>query len=103
MAEVITPFVGGGQANATAITDTLTMIAPAANRDDSVLLPPALAGADHTVWVTGSKNIALWPSAGDQVGHVAVNGYKELAPNSLARFVCFQDGAWVMGIWQVIF
>lgn len=60
----ITANAGGGQANATQITNAITLIAVCATAGDSVVLPPATGG--QLLWITngGAASAQIFTAAG---------------------------------------
>ncbi len=103
MTQFITANPGGGQTNATPITEVVAVVNVSAHVNDSVLLPPAIAEADILVYQAAANAVAVFPSPGDTIAHgfpAGPNGPKSIGSGVLLRCLCFVAGTWNLFMWQ---
>jgi len=90
----ITARAGGGQANATQMTRAINRVTTVATAGDSVKLPAAKAGASVAVINSTTTSMNVFPSTGDAINDIAVNGSYAMAANKQALFLCAVNGTW---------
>lgn len=94
VANAITAYAGGGQANATALTASFNRVTTVASVGDSVKLPAATLGAQVTVFNKGSNSMDVFPATGDKVNALSTNAGYGLATAHGAIFTCMVTGTW---------
>ncbi len=90
----ITARAGGGQALATALTTRFNRVTTVATAADSVLLPPALAGANIVVYNNAANALAVFPQTGANINALAANASYSLATVKSCMFFCVVAGTW---------
>lgn len=91
----ITANPGGGQANAVQLVGTFNRVGIVATAGDSVKLPVAKEGTWLFVFNKAAANsLNVFPSTGDRVNAVAIDGAYALAVTKGAMFVCVTQGTW---------
>lgn len=90
----ITAFAGGGKANATQLTADINKVTTVATAADSVLLPPALAGATVFVKNGGANSAQVFGQGTDTINGVATGTGVALAAGKSGIYVCVVDGDW---------
>ncbi len=103
MPQFITANPGGGQANATPITDTEAVVNVVAHANDSVLLPLAELDADILLYAAAPNAFAVFPSPGDTIVRSfppGPNSPKSVGSGTLVRCRCFTAGVWNFFMWQ---
>lgn len=88
----ITAFATGGVTNAVLLTTVINRVTTVANANDSVRLPPALAGASCYVDNDGSNTLAVYPSGTDTVED-STSAISLIAGED-TTFVCPVAGKW---------
>lgn len=88
----ITAHAGGGQANAFQLFTVISRVTTVANANDSVKLPPAIAGSSAYIDNDGANNLSVYPSGTDQVEDSTSS--VSLSPGQDASFVCPVAGKW---------
>ena len=84
-------FAGGGQANATILSQMTNRVSNVASVNDSVKLPVSASGMNLTVINTGANTMAVFPSGSD-----VVNGSASVTQiaNSVVSYTCAIAGQW---------
>jgi hypothetical protein len=91
----ITAKAGGGQATAVLMTAAMNRITIVATGNDSVKLPPSVAGLDVVIINAAASNAAnVYPATGDQINVLGVNAAFSVAANKVATFYCCTAGQW---------
>jgi hypothetical protein len=93
-ADGLTANAGGGQANATSITTTISRITNVANIGDSIKLPPAVPGLDLIVMNHGAKSIQVFGSGNDTVDDVSSTFGVPQMIGSVTIYACVTAGKW---------
>lgn len=102
-AAAVTAHAGGTKAAATPITYGFTNISVAATAADSILLPPAVAGAWCAVSNNGVASAQVFAGGTSTIRNVATGTGIALANAKAAYFFCtFGVGDDVLGQWQYI-
>lgn len=100
----ITATPGGTQANSVKVTASQVQISVCATLNDSMTLPPAVAGMEITIINNGAASAKIWPasagqggvSGGDTINALAQNaGFTPLAAGTPTIFYCFVLGTWI--------
>lgn len=104
--DAITAAAGGGQPNAVLLTSSINRVTVVASVNDSVKLPPCVAGAGAgmantvgvPVWVVNADaadSMNVFPSTGDRINLLTVTtGQIAVAAGKSALFVCTVAGTW---------
>ncbi len=103
VANGLTAHAGGGQASALVLAAQCNQISTVGTAADSVVLPPAIAGAEISVTNNAAANAAnVYPASatqggvagGDAINALGVNAAFSLAANKTALFICNVTGTW---------
>lgn len=90
----ITAAAGGGQANATLLTQQTNRVTTVATAGDSVRLPAAVPGLELTVINRGANDMQVFGSGTDTVdGQAAATGVSQMY-NSVVLYFCSVAGLW---------
>jgi len=90
----IAAFAGGGQANATPLTNEINRVTTVATAGDSVMLPASLAGLSVAVINAGANAVQVYGSGADTInGAAAASGVSQM-PGSATLYMCATAGAW---------
>ena len=92
----VTATAGGTKAAAFPLVADANRIAVCATAADSVLLPPALAGATVFVANDGAASCQVFGQGTDTIDAVATATGKALAATKRGIYVCVTDGAWLL-------
>lgn len=89
-------LAGGGQAGAIPLQErAINQVGTVATANDSVLLPPARAGAFLVVINAAAANsMNVFPRAGESTNALAANAAFAMAANKTALFFAPKDGRW---------
>lgn len=90
----VVAFAGGGKASATPITAANVVVATVATAADSILLPPALAGARLMIRNSAANAMQVFGQGNDTINAVATATGVSQAATSSALYFCVADGAW---------
>ena len=92
----ITAAVGGGQANATQLTNHVNRVTAVATAADSVKLPQAVAGT-LPIYVTNAhatNSMNVFPSTGDAINALGANAAFAVAAGVTRVLTCAANGQW---------
>jgi hypothetical protein len=93
-ADNITAFAGGGQANATLLTNELNKVTSVVNPGDSVRLPPSMPGLTIVVTNKGGNSMQVFGSGSDTIDDsAAATGVSQMR-GSVVIYACHTAGAW---------
>jgi hypothetical protein len=94
----VTAHAGGGQLLAVRITTSVVNVTNVTTANDSIQLPPAVAGLQITVLNSGANTVAVWVANGstDQVSGASVVG---LTAGSTGIITCYKSAPG--GIWNL--
>ncbi len=91
----ITAKAGGGQTNAVLMTAAMNRITGVASGNDSVKLPPSVAGLDVVIINAHASNaVNVYPQTGDAINALGANTAFNLTSNKTATFYCCTAGQW---------
>lgn len=93
----ITAKAGGGQQTNTPLNASISLhrITTVANANDSVTLPPALAGSLYVLTNAAAANsMNVFPSKGDSINALGANNAFAMAAGKVAIFICVTAGQW---------
>lgn len=90
----ITAHAGGGQANAVPLTSAFNRVTTVATAGNSVRLPPAVPGAQITVFNRGANSMNVFPVTGQSINALSANASLAVASGASARFACVVAGIW---------
>lgn len=90
----LTALAGGGQTGATAMFAGVNRVTTVATIGDSVLLPPALAGAQCVVCNAALLGMDVFPTVGDIIDPLAANVAIRLFQQTNLTFFCAVKGTW---------
>lgn len=90
----ITAYAGGGQANATSLTNKFNFVTTCATRGDSVKVPAALQGMHMFVINQGAQMCSIYPQTGENFNGKAANAAISLPVNTYMEVFCETDGVW---------
>lgn len=90
----ITAFATGGQASATALTNSMNRITVCATAGDSVKVPASVAGMEIVVCNDGAAACDVFPATGDNINGLAANVQVSLKPGGSLLFTCEVAGTW---------
>ena len=91
----MTAHAGGGQANAVPLPTLFNRVTTVGSANDSVLLPPAIAGIEVLVVNAAAANsMNVFPSTGDAINALAANAAFAVAANKTCTFFCVKTGVW---------
>lgn len=90
----IVAFAGGGKASATALTNTLNRIVTVASANDSVVLPPAIAGSEVTVINAGANTAAVFSKGTDTIGTNNAATADTISTTKAKKYTCITRGKW---------
>jgi hypothetical protein len=93
-ADNIPAFAGGGQANATLLSNELNKITTVATAGDSVKLPPSMPGLTIVVTNKGANSMQVFGSGADTIDDsAAATGVSQMR-GSVVIYACHTAGAW---------
>ena len=92
--DTITAHAGGGKASATPLVAGLNRITVCATNGDSVLMPPAVSGAEVVVINDGAANAQVFGQGTDTIDGVATATGVVLTAAKRDIFFCLTAGAW---------
>ncbi len=91
----ITAKAGGGQANAVLMTAAMNRVVTVASGNDSVKLPPSVAGLDVVIINAHASNgINVYPQTGEAINALGANTAFAMSANKVATFYCTTAGQW---------
>ncbi|MFH1047631.1 MAG: hypothetical protein V1738_04980 [Patescibacteria group bacterium] len=91
----ITAYAGGGQTNATALTEDINEVSTVATAADSVKLPAITAdGMEIKVINHGASALDLFPASGETIAGNAADTAVSLIPNETALCMAFSATTW---------
>lgn len=104
--DTVTAFAGGGQASATPVVAAYTRVTTVASANDSILLPPCVAGVSNTstgmsnttgmqVVVTNAaaaNSMNVFPQSGQSINALSANAAYAVAAGKTAAFFCSPGG-----------
>lgn len=82
----MTAFAGGGQANATLLTNLFTSVTVVASPGDSIRLPNSVAGNMFGIINATPNSMDLFPAVGEQIMALGVNVAQPVAPGEVFFF-----------------
>src|ERR1700730_3567881 len=93
-ADNIIAFPGGGQANATLLSNELNKVTTVATSGDSVKLPPSMPGLTIVVTNKGANSMQVFGSGADTIDDsAAATGVSQMR-GSVVIYACHTAGAW---------
>jgi hypothetical protein len=93
-ADNITAFPGGGQTNATLLSNELNKVTTVATSGDSVKLPPSMPGLTLVVTNKGANSMQVYGSGADTIDDsAAATGVSQMR-GSVVIYACHTAGAW---------
>ncbi len=96
--EGIVAFAGGGQLNATVLTDNFNMVDTVATNGDSVKCDQATVSAEKSIFNTTANDMNLYPKIGERFQNgtnlMAINAPISLGGGNGLKLVCFKIGIW---------
>lgn len=91
----IVAFAGGGQANATLLPAMINRVTTVATANDSVKLPPAIAGMSIVVSnAAASNSMNLFPNTGDNINTQGANTAFAVAAGKTVSLTSAVNGQW---------
>jgi hypothetical protein len=94
VAEGLTAFAGGGQANGTLLTAMINRFTTVATGGDSSKLPAALVGMEIVVINAGAASMNVFPATGEQINAAGANAAFAVAATKTCTFFCTLAGQW---------
>ncbi len=76
-----------------ALVSSVNEVSTVANPDDTVTLPPAVAGLRLTIINNGANTLQIFPASGDDLG-AGVDTSTELEPNESVDYVAYNATNW---------
>src|SRR5581483_560268 len=93
-ADNITAFAGGGQANATPLSNEINRVTTVATAGDSVMLPVSFPGLSIAVINAGANACQVYGNGTDSINGVsAATGVSQM-PSSATLYMCATAGSW---------
>ena len=93
-ADNITAFAGGGQANATLLSNELNKVTTVATAGDSVKLPPSMPGLTIVVTNKAANSMQVFGSGVDTIDDSATASGVSQMRGSVVIYACHTAGAW---------
>jgi hypothetical protein len=93
-ADNITAFPGGGQANATLLSNELNKVTTVATAGDSVKLPPSMPGLTIVVSNKGANSMQVFGSGAGTIDDSATATGVSQMRGSVVIYACHTAGAW---------
>lgn len=93
-ADSLVALAGGGQSGATALQKQFNRFTTVATAGDSALLPVSITGQTIIVTNSGTKNLAMFPSASETINGGAAAASITIPPGSTYTFQCITAGSW---------
>lgn len=91
----LTAHAGGGQASGLLLTASINRITTVTSANDSVKLPPSVAGTSITVINAAAANsMNVYPSSGEAINAIAADSPFAMVANKTATFHCAVAGTW---------
>jgi hypothetical protein len=91
----LTAFSGGGQGSALLVPAQFNRVTTVGAANDSVKLPPAVAGVQITIANAAAANsMNVFPATGEAINALGANAAYALAANKTANFYCMVAGQW---------
>lgn len=90
----ITAFAGGGQTNATLLSNELNRVGTVATTGDSIKLPPSAPGLTIIVANHGANPMQVYGSGTDTIDDVVTATGVPQMQGSVCIYTCYTAGAW---------
>lgn len=94
----VTAFAGGGQADATVLGTSVSIVTLVASAGDSVKLPPghSIGGAIIYVYNDGANDLDVFPQSGHEiVGAGGVDTAVSVSPGNWLRLISRDETTWL--------
>ena len=92
--DTITANPGGGQTNATLLTQQVNRVTTTATAGDSVMLPVSIGGQFITVINSGVSALAVFPNGTDSIDGGSASASVTVPVSGVATFYCLTAGSW---------